>query len=188
MRSLLYTLLPALVSCQNLTYRPWLDTTLPTEQRLQLFLGQLNASQKYAMVQGDTVLEDTGTGVSSCIGHISGNATLGVPAICMGDGPAGVGNSMTSVTTFPAPVVAAASWNVSLEYAFGQALAQEHMAKGRNVVLSPTINILRSPLWARAAETFSEDPWLTSRMAVAGVEGVQSQGALACPKASDIRN
>ena len=95
---------------------------------------------------------------------------------------AGVGNSLNNVTTFPAPVVAAASWNTSLEYAYGQALAQEHMAKGRNVVLSPTINILRSPLWARAAETFSEDPWLTSRMAVAGVLGVQSQGALACPK------
>lgn len=56
------------------------------------------------------------------------------------------------------------------------------MGKGRNVVLAPTINILRSPLWARAAETLSEDPWLTARMAVASVEGIQSQGAVACPK------
>ncbi|USW58102.1 Putative glycoside hydrolase, family 3, glycoside hydrolase superfamily [Septoria linicola] len=56
------------------------------------------------------------------------------------------------------------------------------MAKGRNVVLSPTINILRSLLWARAAETFSEDPWLTTRMVVAGVSGVQSEGALASVK------
>jgi beta-glucosidase len=134
------------------------------------------------MVQGDTKLDDNGTGVNPCIGHISGNGTLGVPSICMGDGPAGVGNNLSNVTAFPAPIAAAASWNTTLEYAYGQALAQEHIAKGRNVVLSPTINILRSPLWARAAETFSEDPWLTSRMAVAGVMGVQSQGALACPK------
>ncbi|KAE9979457.1 hypothetical protein EG327_007022 [Venturia inaequalis] len=169
-------------STQNLTDRPWLNSTLPNEQRLQLFLAQLNSTQKYAMVQGDTELDENGTGVNPCIGHISGDSTLGVPSICMGDGPAGVGNSLNNVTTFPAPVVAAASWNTSLEYAYGQALAQEHMAKGRNVVLSPTINILRSPLWARAAETFSEDPYLTSRMAVAGVMGVQSQGALACPK------
>ncbi|KAE9975696.1 hypothetical protein EG328_003013 [Venturia inaequalis] len=169
-------------STQGLTDRPWLNSTLPNEQRLQLFLAQLNSTQKYAMVQGDTELDENGTGVNPCIGHISGNSTLGVPSICMGDGPAGVGNSLNNVTTFPAPVVAAASWNTSLEYAYGQALAQEHMAKGRNVVLSPTINILRSPLWARAAETFSEDPYLTSRMAVAGVMGVQSQGALACPK------
>lgn len=100
----------------------------------------------------------------------------------MGDGPAGVGNSLNNVTTFPAPVVAASTWNTSMQYAYGQALAREHLGKGRNVVLAPTINILRSPLWARAAETFSEDPWLTARMAVAGVEGIQSQGALACPK------
>lgn len=179
---LLYTLTRVHASSQTLAYRPWLDPTLPTEQRLQLFLDQLNSTQKYAMVQGDTELDENGTGVNPCIGHISGNETLGVPSICMGDGPAGVGNNLNNVTAFPAPIAAAASWNTSLEYAYGQALAQEHMAKGRNVVLSPTINILRSPLWARAAETFSEDPWLTSRMAVAGVMGVQSQGALACPK------
>lgn len=120
--------------------------------------------------------------MNPCIGHISGNDTLGIPSICMGDGPAGVGNSLNNVTTFPAPVVAASSWNTTVQYLFGQALAQEHMGKGRNVVLAPTINILRSPLWARAAETLSEDPWLTARMAVAGVEGIQSQGAVACPK------
>lgn len=100
----------------------------------------------------------------------------------MGDGPAGVGNSLDNVTTFPAPVVTASSWNPSLAYAYGQALAQEHMAKGHNVVLAPTINILRSPLWARAAETYSEDPWLASRLAVENTLGIQSQGALACPK------
>lgn len=120
--------------------------------------------------------------MNPCIGHISGNDTLGIPSICMGDGPVGVGNSLNNVTTFPAPVVAASTWNTTVQYLFGQALAQEHMGKGRNVVLAPTINILRSPLWARAAETLSEDPWLTARMAVAGVEGIQSQGALACPK------
>jgi beta-glucosidase len=101
----------------------------------------------------------------------------------MGDGPAGVGNSMNNVTAFPAPVVSAASWNTSLQYAYGVALAEEHMMKGRNVVLSPTINIVRSPEWARAAESWSEDTYLTTRMAVAQVLGIQSvDGALACPK------
>ncbi|KAF4901299.1 Thermostable beta-glucosidase B [Colletotrichum viniferum] len=100
----------------------------------------------------------------------------------MGDGPAGVGNSLNNVTAFPLPVMAASSWNTSIQYDYGQALAQEHMGKGRNIVLAPTINILRSPLWARAAETLSEDPWLTARMAAAVTQGIQSQGALACPK------
>lgn len=69
--------------------RPWLNMSLSVEQRLELFLGQLNTTQKFAMVQGDTELDDNGTGVNPCIGHISGNVTLGVPSICMGDGPAG---------------------------------------------------------------------------------------------------
>ncbi|KAK1671332.1 glycoside hydrolase family 3 domain-containing protein [Colletotrichum godetiae] len=162
--------------------QPWLDKTLNYEERLSSFIAQLNDTQKHAMVQGDTELTDNGTGVNACIGHIQGNSSLGIPGICMGDGPAGVGNSLDNVTAFPAPVVAASSWDTSIQYEFGQALAQEHMGKGRNIVLAPTINILRSPLWARAAETLSEDPWLTTRMAVAGTMGIQSQGALACPK------
>jgi beta-glucosidase len=106
----------------------------------------------------------------------------------MGDGPPGVSNSLTNVTTFPAPVLASSTWNTTVQYVFGQAMAREHMGKGRNVILAPTINILRSPLWGRAAETFSEDPWLTSRFAVAAVEGIQSQGALACPKHFAVYN
>lgn len=67
-------------------------------------------------------------------------------------------------------------------YRYSQAISLEHKEKGRNVVLSPTINIIRSPLWARAAETFSEDQYLTARLAVESVQGIQSQNVLACPK------
>ncbi|KXH63708.1 putative beta-glycosidase [Colletotrichum salicis] len=127
--------------------QPWLDKTLNYEERLLSFIAQLNDTQKHAMVQGDTELTDNGTGVNACIGHIQGNSSLGTPGICMGDGPAGVDNSLDNVTAFPAPVVAASSWDTSIQYEFGQALAQEHMGKGRNIVLAPTINILGSPLW-----------------------------------------
>ncbi|KAK2008142.1 glycoside hydrolase family 3 domain-containing protein [Colletotrichum eremochloae] len=160
----------------------WLDKSAPPEDRLQAFMGQLNESQIYAMVQGDTVLDDHGTGINACIGHISGVDTLGIPSICMGDGPVGVSNSMNDVTTFPAPIMMSSGWNITAQYIFGQMLADEQRMKGRNVVLSPTINILRSPLWARAAETLSEDPHLTARLGVAQVKGIQSRHALACPK------
>lgn len=100
----------------------------------------------------------------------------------MGDGPAGVGNSLNNVTAFPAPICYAATWNSTKVYEFGQALGQEHKSKARNVVLAPTINILRSPLWARAGESFTEDPFLASRLAVAETLGIQSQKMLACPK------
>ncbi|KAF4337518.1 glycoside hydrolase family 3 domain protein [Fusarium beomiforme] len=160
----------------------WLNKSALPEDRLQAFLGQLNESQIYAMVQGDTVLDDHGTGINACIGHISGVEALGISSVCMGDGPVGVSNSMNNVTTFPAPIMMSSGWNTTAEYIFGQMLADEQRMKGRNVVLSPTINILRSPLWARAAETLSEDPHLTARLAVAQVKGIQSRHALACPK------
>jgi beta-glucosidase len=69
----------------------------------------MNSTQKYAMVQGDTGLDDNGTPINPCKGHISSNKTLGVPSICTGDGPAGVGNNLNSDTAFPAPVAVAAS-------------------------------------------------------------------------------
>lgn len=100
----------------------------------------------------------------------------------MGDGPAGVGNDLNNVTAFPAPVLITSSWDPGLFYLFGQALAQEHRSKGRNVVLAPTINLVRTPLWGRAAESMSEDPFLNGRMAVAAVQGIQSQQMIACPK------
>ncbi|KPI41063.1 Beta-glucosidase [Cyphellophora attinorum] len=161
---------------------PWMNQSLSVEDRLKLFVGSLNNTQKQRMTSGDTELDDNGTGVNACIGHISADESSGVPGICMGDGPAGVSNAMTNVTTFPAPVLSASSWNSTVQYVYGQAMAAEHRGKGRNVVLAPTLNILRSPLWGRSAETFSEDPWLTSRFAVAAVQGIQSQGVLACPK------
>jgi hypothetical protein len=67
------------------------------------------------------------------------------------------------VTTFPAPVVAAATWNVQMEYEYGQAVGIEQKMKGRNVVLGPSMDIIRSPLWGRAGESFSEDTFLTTR-------------------------
>ncbi|CAG8959587.1 hypothetical protein HYFRA_00001489 [Hymenoscyphus fraxineus] len=173
--------------------QPWLDTSLDTEARLEALMQQWNRTQMYAMLSGDRLvkpslttkhkqLTDAGTGVNACAGHISGNESLGIPAICMGDGPGGVGNSLDNVTTFPAPVLNVATWNTTKMYLLGQAMGREHKAKARNVVLSPTINILRSPLWGRADETFSEDPFLTARFGVAQVTGIQSEDMLACPK------
>lgn len=58
----------ARTSTQSLVDRPWLNSTLPNEQRLQLFLAHLDSTQKYAMVQGDTELDENGTGINPCIG------------------------------------------------------------------------------------------------------------------------
>ncbi|KAF3392059.1 Beta-glucosidase B [Talaromyces pinophilus] len=104
-----------------------------------------------------------------------------------GDGPEGVGNNLNNVTRFLAPVLITATWDENLNRELGEDLAQEHRSKGRNVIFAPTIKIVRNPLWGRAGESMSKDPFLTTRMTV-GVEiwdksqriGNSSQGCTPC--------
>ncbi|MFT3976505.1 MAG: glycoside hydrolase family 3 C-terminal domain-containing protein [Sphingomonas bacterium] len=150
--------------------------------RAAAIVSSMSLDEKLRLFDGDIALDGNGTGTNACVGHIGGVPRLGLPALCMGDGPAGVGNGMAGVTQFPAPIALAASWDAGLAYAFGAAMGAEHAGKGRNVVLAPTINIIRTPLWGRIAETLSEDPLLTAALAVPIVEGIQSNHVIATPK------
>ncbi|WP_227006164.1 glycoside hydrolase family 3 C-terminal domain-containing protein [Rufibacter latericius] len=122
-----------------------------------------------------------------------GVARLGIPELTMSDGPHGVrpehgrdwsldnaGND--SSTYLPTGVALAATWNPELGYAFGEVLGSEANARGKDVILGPGVNIMRTPLNGRNFEYLSEDPYLSSRMAVGYIKGVQSQGVAACVK------
>ena len=108
---------------------------------------------------------------------------LGIPAIKMTDGPHGNRTiddddpwRRLPATCYPTGVSMGASWNPDLIHRLGQALGEETKSKGCDILLGPCINIQRSPLAGRNFESFSEDPYLVSRIAVAYVGGVQSQG------------
>ncbi len=83
---------------------------------------------------------------------------------------------------FPVGTALAATWNPDLVEQVGIALGEEAQSKGAHILLAPTVNIHRSPLAGRNFECFSEDPYLTGRMGVAYIKGVQSQGVGACIK------
>jgi beta-glucosidase len=160
----------------------WLDSALSAQQRARAAVDAMTFDEKLSWLQGDTALDANGTGINACIGHLPAIERLGLPALCFGDGPAGVDNGLTRVTEFPAPIAGASTWDVELMNAYGTALGEEHAGKSRNVVLAPTINILRTPRWGRAAESLGEDPYLTGRLAVALIEGIQSRHVIATPK------
>jgi beta-glucosidase len=107
---------------------------------------------------------------------------LGIPSIRMSDGPHGlrkeVPNQQTSVpsTCFPTAVTTASSWDRELIKQMGQAIAQECQAEEVDIILGPAINIKRSPLCGRNFEYFSEDPYLSSQLATAYIQAVQSMG------------
>jgi len=89
---------------------------------------------------------------------------LGIPALRMTDGPAGVRTGQA--TSFPSPVALAATFDPEMVYAVGKAIAQEAKAKDKNVLLAPCVNIQRTPFGGRNFESFGEDPYLAARMAV----------------------
>jgi beta-glucosidase len=105
---------------------------------------------------------------------------LGIPALNMADGPLGVrwGRS----TAFPAGIAMAASWNPELIRRVGWAIGREVKGKGRHMLLGPCVNICRVPQGGRNFESFGEDPFLASRMAVAYISGVQDNRVIACVK------
>lgn len=118
---------------------------------------------------------------------------LGIPELVTSDGPHGVRvehgrgwdeqkNVPDSGTYLPTGVCLASTWDPGLGYAFGMVLGSEANFRGKDVILGPGINIMRSPLNGRNFEYGSEDPYLISKMVVGYIKGVQSQDVAACVK------
>jgi beta-glucosidase len=117
---------------------------------------------------------------------------LGIPAIKMADGPMGVrswaGSSAITnsasnpvkvlTTSFPAGIAMASTWDIDLVQKEGQAIAQEVKSLGRDMILGPTVNINRVPLWGRNFEGYGEDPYLAAQLGVAYIHGVQGEGVI----------
>lgn len=117
----------------------------------------------------------------------------GIPSMFLSDGPhglrrqAGAGdhlglNASLPATCFPTAASVANSWDEKLGEEIGAALAEEAVTMGVSMILGPGLNIKRSPLCGRNFEYFSEDPYLSGKMAAAYVRGIQSKGIAACPK------
>ena len=117
----------------------------------------------------------------------------GVPAIWLSDGPNGLRkqagaadhlglNPSEPATCFPTAATIANSWDPALGEKVGRALGEETASYRVNVLLGPGLNVKRSPLCGRSFEYFSEDPYLSGKMAAGYVRGIQANGISACPK------
>lgn len=114
-----------------------------------------------------------------------GDEAAGIAPWKMVDGPRGA--RAGSATAFPVAIARAATFDVALERRVGMAIGREVAAKGGNVLLAPTINLLRHPGWGRAQETYSEDTHHMGAMAVAFVSGAQNH-VLTSPKHFALNN
>ncbi len=159
---------------------PYKSDHVPLDQRVADLLSRMTLEEKASMLEGSGWMESMPI------------ERLGIPAIKMADGPMGVrswmgSSAITSSTTapvkveatsFPAGITMAATWDAELVQREGRAIAQEVKALGRDMILGPTVNINRVPLWGRNFEGYGEDPYLTGRLGVAYIRGVQGEGVI----------
>ena len=120
-------------------------------------------------------------------------SSIGVDVLHHADGPTGVRkqagkgdhlglNASVPATCFPTAATLANSWDVRLLEKVGEGLGIEAAAEDVNVLLGPGINIKRNPLCGRNFEYYSEDPYLSGKLAAAMIKGIQSNGIAACVK------
>jgi len=159
---------------------PYRNPATSFDQRVSDLLSRMTLEEKATMLSGSGWMESAPI------------ERLGIPAIKMADGPMGVrswagSSAITSAngpaakvltTSFPSGVAMAATWDTVLVQREGQAIAQEVKALGRDMILGPTVNINRVPLWGRNFEGYGEDPYLAARLGVAYIKGVQSEGVI----------
>jgi len=171
------------ISCENQNTPYYRNPSKPVEKRVRDLLSRMTLEEKADMLAGKDFWS------------FKGIDRLGVPSIHVTDCGHGVtvinnesGEGKGCASCFPTGVGQAATWNEEIVFEIGKALAEETKTLGSNVLLGPMVNIHRSPLGGRNYETYSEDPYLTGKMASALIKGIQSVNVGACIKAFAVNN
>lgn len=152
-----------------------------TLQKINALISKMTLEEKVNMIHASSSFTSGGI------------KRLNIPELVTSDGPHGVrpehgrdweldNTTLDSGTYLPVGVCLAATWNPQLGYAFGTVLGSEANFRGKDVILGPGVNIIRSPLNGRNFEYLSEDPYLAARMVVNNIRGIQDQGISACVK------
>lgn len=151
---------------------------------LDTFVAQLDETDLEAISRGAYTMEHPlgARGNAGIFGGVTESLrSKGIPPVTTTDGPSGI-RLYDACSLLPIGTLLACSFDRELVQRLYAAVGREMVCRGSDVLLAPGMNIHRNPLCGRNFEYFSEDPYLTGRMAAAVVLGVQSQGVSACPK------
>lgn len=157
--------------------------------RIKDLLSKMTLEEKIHLLKGSGLASamgdvEEGKGIPGAVGTIVPTPRLGVPTVYLSDGPAGLrieprrkGEERTYYcTAFPIATMLASTWNENLVEKVGNAMGNEALEYGIDVILGPGVNIHRNPLCGRNFEYYSEDPVLTGNIGAAMVNGIESNG------------
>ena len=166
----------------------YLDASQPLEKRVDDLLSRLTLEEKISILHADSKFTTAAI------------PRLGLPRRWLDDGPHGVredigpdtwapaGRTDDFSTAMPAGICLAATWNPDLGFSEGEAIGQEARARGKDIMLGPGVNILRTPLCGRNFEYLGEDPLLSGAMCSGYIRGEQSQDISSCVKHFALNN
>lgn len=191
MKSILFTitaLCACLIGYAQQKQPVYLDTSKPIEERVENALSVMITEEKVSLCYAQSKFSSKGV------------PRLGIPEVWTDDGPHGIreevlwdewgGANWTndSCTAFPALTCLSATFNAKLSLLYGKSIGEEARYRNKTVLLGPGVNIYRTPLNGRNFEYLGEDPYLSSRMVVPYIQGVQSVGVAACVKHFALNN
>lgn len=168
-----------------LLMKPYADGVRPL---IEVAEGRMTMEEFMAQLSDDALIELLGGQPNTSVANTYGYGNLpeyGVPGIMTADGPAGVRISPDCgicTTAWPCATLLASTWNQELLEEVGKAGACEIKENNIAVWLTPAVNIHRNPLCGRNFEYYSEDPYLTGKLAAALVRGIQSEHIAAAVK------
>lgn len=167
-------------SCAEITFQD----VVSGKNTLEEFVATLSLDELEALSRGDYTM-DSNLGAAGNAGAFAGVLKSlrdkGVPPVITTDGPSGIRLS-AKCSLIPIGTLLACSFDTALVEEVYGAVAAEMAQRGSDVLLAPGMNIHRNPLCGRNFEYYSEDPYVSGKIASAAVRGIQSLGASACPK------
>lgn len=162
---------------------PWMNTSLPADQRASLVLKEMTLDEKISMLHGTGMeglspISPLAMGSNGGAGYVVAIPRLGIPAIQMSDAAYGVrssGKNGRYSTALPSNLAGAASWDPAAAYEYGALIGRELRAQGYNMTLGGGVNLAREPRDGRTFEYMGEDPVLAGTMVGARIKGEQAQ-------------
>lgn len=164
------------------------SSLLKYDKQIDGIIKQMTIEEKVEMLHAKFMFVSAGVERLGIADMIYADGPFGIREEMQPKGWMGLGWETDKATFFPTGSALAATWSPELAYSYGTGMAKEARLRGKDMILGPAINIQRIPTGGRTYEYLSEDPFLSSRLAVGYTKGVQDNGVAVCVKHFALNN